>query len=41
MLGVLDDTSVRPPLLQISDQERAELRDVLVEVGLLGAEVSA
>jgi 4-hydroxy-tetrahydrodipicolinate synthase len=35
MLGVLDDTSVRPPLLPLSDAERRQLRDVLAEVGLL------
>jgi 4-hydroxy-tetrahydrodipicolinate synthase len=35
MLGVLEDTSVRPPLLPLGERERDELRDVLVEVGLL------
>jgi len=34
-LGVLDAAHVRRPLLGISDQERAALSDVLVEVGLL------
>jgi hypothetical protein len=35
MLGVLDRPYVRPPLLPISDAERALLRRILVEVGLL------
>jgi 4-hydroxy-tetrahydrodipicolinate synthase len=34
-LGVLDAAHVRRPLLGISDEERAALSDVLVEVGLL------
>jgi 4-hydroxy-tetrahydrodipicolinate synthase len=35
MLGVLEDATVREPLLPISDAERRLLRDTLVEVGLL------
>lgn len=35
MTGVLEDTSVRPPLLPLDDAELAVLRDTLVEVGLL------
>jgi 4-hydroxy-tetrahydrodipicolinate synthase len=35
MLGVLEDTSVRPPLVPISEAEQQELRSVLAEVGLL------
>jgi 4-hydroxy-tetrahydrodipicolinate synthase len=35
MLGVLEDASVRPPLLPISDAERRRLRETLAEVGLL------
>lgn len=35
MLGVLDGATVREPLLPISEAERASLRDVLAEVGLL------
>jgi 4-hydroxy-tetrahydrodipicolinate synthase len=37
MLGVLDRPHVRPPLLPISDDERALLRRTLAEVGLLQA----
>lgn len=40
MLGVLEDTSVRPPLIPLGVPEREELRAVLSEVGLL-AEVAA
>jgi dihydrodipicolinate synthase/N-acetylneuraminate lyase len=36
ILGVLERAHVRPPLLPIGDEERARLRDVLAEVGLLG-----
>jgi 4-hydroxy-tetrahydrodipicolinate synthase len=35
MLGVLEDASVRPPLIEISGDERRLLRDTLAEVGLL------
>jgi 4-hydroxy-tetrahydrodipicolinate synthase len=35
LLGVLDDASVRPPLLALDDAEKARLSDVLAEVGLL------
>jgi 4-hydroxy-tetrahydrodipicolinate synthase len=35
ILGLLEDTSVRPPLVPISDEETSRLRDVLAEVGLL------
>jgi 4-hydroxy-tetrahydrodipicolinate synthase len=35
MLGVLERAYVRPPLLPISEDERALLRQTLVEVGLL------
>jgi 4-hydroxy-tetrahydrodipicolinate synthase len=35
ILGVLDAAHVRRPLLPVSDEERAHLRAVLVEVGLL------
>ncbi len=35
ILGVLESATVRRPLLPISDQERAFLRSVLAEVGLL------
>jgi 4-hydroxy-tetrahydrodipicolinate synthase len=35
LLGVLDDVSVRPPLLPIDDAERRLLQDTLAEVGLL------
>lgn len=35
LLGVLEDASVRPPLLPLDDQERRRLADTLVEVGLL------
>ncbi len=35
ILGVLENATVRRPLLGISDRERAFLRDVLAEVGLL------
>jgi 4-hydroxy-tetrahydrodipicolinate synthase len=35
MLGVLDDSSVRPPLIALDDAEKARLADVLAEVGLL------
>jgi 4-hydroxy-tetrahydrodipicolinate synthase len=35
MTGVIDDTSVRPPLLPLSDSEKEVLRDCLEEVGLL------
>jgi dihydrodipicolinate synthase/N-acetylneuraminate lyase len=35
MLGVIEHAYVRPPLLPISDQERALLSQTLEEVGLL------
>jgi len=35
MLGVLEDATVRPPLLPIGDDERRRLRETLAEVGLL------
>ena len=35
MLGVIDNATVREPLLPIAEEERAALRDVLAEVGLL------
>ncbi len=35
ILGVLESATVRRPLLPVSDEERAFLRSVLVEVGLL------
>jgi 4-hydroxy-tetrahydrodipicolinate synthase len=35
ILGVLDEAHVRLPLLPVADAERAHLRDVLIEVGLL------
>jgi 4-hydroxy-tetrahydrodipicolinate synthase len=35
MLGLLEDASVRPPLLPIGDEERFHLRGTLAEVGLL------
>lgn len=35
MLGVLETTTVRPPLLPISDPERAVIRQALVQAGLL------
>ncbi len=35
MLGLLEDASVRPPLLPIGDEERLHLRETLAEVGLL------
>lgn len=38
LLGVLEQTHVRRPLLGISDAERAHLAAVLREVGLLGAD---
>lgn len=41
ILGVLENATVRRPLLGISDQERAFLRDVLAEVGLLDDETAA
>jgi len=37
MLGVLEDTSVRPPLQPLSAAGKALLRETLAEVGLLGA----
>ena len=37
MLGVLEDTSVRPPLQPLDGEQRALLRDTLAEVGLLEA----
>jgi len=37
MLGVLEDTSVRPPLQPLAEAQRARLRDTLAEVGLLEA----
>jgi 4-hydroxy-tetrahydrodipicolinate synthase len=40
LIGVLEDTSVRPPLIEIGDEERRALRACLAEVGLL-AEVPA
>lgn len=39
MLGVLENATVREPLLPISPEERSSLRDVLAEVGLLEAAV--
>jgi len=41
LLGVLESTVVRPPLLPISDDERGRLADVLAEVGLLDREASS
>jgi 4-hydroxy-tetrahydrodipicolinate synthase len=35
LLGVLEQTHVRPPLLPIGDEERERLAAVLEEVGLL------
>jgi 4-hydroxy-tetrahydrodipicolinate synthase len=35
MLGVLPRAAVRPPLLPISDAERASIRRLLVHAGLL------
>jgi 4-hydroxy-tetrahydrodipicolinate synthase len=35
MLGLLEDASVRPPLLPIGDAERRRLRETLADVGLL------
>ena len=35
MLGVMEHSYVREPLLPISDSERSRLRDALVEAGLL------
>jgi dihydrodipicolinate synthase/N-acetylneuraminate lyase len=35
MLGVLEDTSVRPPLIAIGEDQRRAVRDCLSEVGLL------
>jgi len=35
MLGVLDNTTVRPPLLPISDSERETIRGALQNAGLL------
>ena len=35
MLGVMEHAYVREPLLPISDSERSQLRDALVEAGLL------
>ncbi len=35
ILGVLESATVRRPLLPVSDEERAFLRSVLIEVGLL------
>jgi 4-hydroxy-tetrahydrodipicolinate synthase len=35
MLGVLDDSSVRPPLIALDDAEKARLADGLAGVGLL------
>jgi 4-hydroxy-tetrahydrodipicolinate synthase len=40
ILGVLDAAHVRPPLMPVSDAERAHLAEVLVEVGLLGEAVT-
>lgn len=37
MLGVIDSTVVRPPLLAISESERSVLRQTLEDVGLLSA----
>lgn len=37
MLGVLEDTSVRPPLQPLSEDGKALLRETLAEVGLLEA----
>src|SRR4051794_16646702 len=41
ILGVLENAHVRKPLLPISDQERAFLAEVLIEVGMLREPVSA
>ena len=38
MLGRMDRAVVRPPLVRITDQERARIRQALVEAGLLGAD---
>ncbi len=38
ILGVLESAHVRPPLLPISDEERAHLNAILVEVGLMEAD---
>jgi dihydrodipicolinate synthase/N-acetylneuraminate lyase len=35
MLGILEDASVRPPLVPVDSEERRVLRDALAEVGLL------
>jgi dihydrodipicolinate synthase/N-acetylneuraminate lyase len=35
ILGVLEDASVRPPLLGLDEAERRRLEDALEEVGLL------
>lgn len=40
MLGVLEDTSVRPPLQPLAADQKALLRDTLAEVGLLEAVAS-
>jgi 4-hydroxy-tetrahydrodipicolinate synthase len=40
MLGVLDATHVRRPLLPLGDDQRQELRDTLAEVGLLNGAVA-
>ena len=38
MLGRLSRANVRPPLVKITDVERARIRTALVEAGLLGAD---
>jgi dihydrodipicolinate synthase/N-acetylneuraminate lyase len=41
MLGVLEQATVRPPLLDLDDRERAALRQALVEAQLLDEVFSA
>lgn len=40
MLGVLEEASVREPLLPLNDAERRRVRDCLIEVGLLDTALS-